>query len=479
MSSRPLAGAERGAERAAPATGYFASVTLGIGSIQPEAVLAAPTAGVRGFWQSGTHWIAHSGSVAEIQARAAAGRGAAPAFDPFGFVMEEAARLYGEPWIFDLDGDPRRPRLHGGFAFDHGGADARPDDPGFWEPFPAVRFNLPAFEIEADRTGARLTVTGAFAPDMPGDRAIDELRRRAHRTRESLVRLEREGAAPGPVPPATSVEEPVGIGAWREAIERVLAAIANGTVRKVVLARPLDVTLAEVPDSASVLAALRASNPLAHTFLLEFARGRFFLGAAPELIGSLRGGTFHTMAVAGSVPRGADPEADEWLGRQLLSSRKNRVEHEIVVEDIVERLTDLGTDISFVREPALLRLPRIQHLRTRLEAEVPRGTHLLDLVRALHPTAAVCGYPRRAAKEILAGEELLGRGWYAAPVGWLDETGAGEFAPALRSAVGRGPLLRLYAGAGIVEGSRPRSEWDETRVKFQTMLQALGVARVP
>jgi len=76
-------------------------------------------------------------------------------------------------------------------------------------------------------------------------------------------------------------------------------------------------------------------------------------------------------------------------------------------------------------------------------------------------------------------EELVGRGWYAGPVGWFDATGNGEFSPALRSAVCRGPLLRLFAGSGIVSGSRPLAEWDETRVKFQTMLDALGVARVP
>jgi menaquinone-specific isochorismate synthase len=155
------------------------------------------------------------------------------------------------------------------------------------------------------------------------------------------------------------------------------------------------------------------------------------------------------------------------------------VEHQIVVDDIAEHLESVGVRVASLPAAELLRLPRIQHLRTDLEAEVEKGTHVLELVRALHPTAAVCGYPRAAAHTILAEEERVPRGWYAGPVGWFDEEGEGEFAPALRSAVGRGPLLRLYAGCGIVEGSRPRAEWDETRVKFQTMLQALSVGRVP
>ena len=263
-------------------------------------------------------------------------------------------------------------------------------------------------------------------------------------------------------------------------MERILEDIRAGRVRKAVLARPLDVTLAEPPDSATVLAALRRANPLAHVYLVQFARDRFLVGAAPELIGSLRGARFRTMAVGGSTPRGADPVSDAWLGRQLLHSGKNRAEHLIVVEDIVGRLRAAGVrGAEEVAKPTLLRLPRIQHLRTELEAEAPPGTHVLSLLEALHPTAAVCGDPRAEALGMIRREEAVDRGWYAGPVGWFDARGDGTFAPALRSAVCRGPLLRLYVGAGIVRGSRARAEWDETRVKLQTMLGALGVAREP
>ena len=464
--------------------GYFASVTVHVGSLQPETVLASPPSGVRGFWQSGARWIAHAGSVAEIDARDHDDAGdrddtSGAIADPIAWTIAGAHRIHDAAWVLDRDGGERRPRFHGGFAFDASGSGGKPDDAGFWESFPAARFTLPAFEVEAGPGGATLTVTRRVSDDAPRDRAIDDLRRLADRTRETLLAQERAGAVPGPVPSATSIDEPVGQDEWRRGIERILAEIESGRVRKVVLARPLDVTLAEVPDSARVLHALRSSNPLAHTYLVQFAHDRFLLGAAPELIGRLENGRFRTMAVAGSTPRGADPESDEWLGRQLLGSRKNLVEHQIVVEDIAEHLASLGVDVGAPSDPELLRLPRIQHLRTELEATIDPGAHILELVRALHPTAAVCGYPREAAREILVDEERAPRGWYAGPVGWFDAVGEGEFAPALRTAVGRGPLLRLYAGCGIVEGSRPRAEWDETRVKFQTMLQALDVGRVP
>ena len=453
---------------------FFASVTVQLSSLEPETVLANPPSSVRGFWQSGPHWIAYAGSVAEIDSRE---RHHGTQRTLFQWVSESAEKLYESNWVLDRDGDLCRPRLHGGMAFDRCTLDDAA--PGFWEVFPEARFTLPAFEVEADGSGARLTVTRQFPEDMPRDQAIDALRHRASRTRKHLLELERKGGVSSAVPSATALAEPVGVEFWSRGVNRILKEIAGGNVRKVVLARPLDVTLAEVPDSVSVLAALRTANPLSHVYLRQFARDRFLLGAAPELICSLHDDVFHTMAVGGSTPRGADPESDGWLGRQLLGSHKNRVEHTIVVEDIIKHLSEVGINMEELPAPALLRLPRIQHLRTDLHASVPSETSIISLIEALHPTAAVCGEPGTVALDILNEEESVGRGWYAGPVGWFDAAGNGEFAPALRSAVCRGPLLRLFAGSGIVSGSRPLAEWDETRVKFQTMLDALGVARVP
>jgi menaquinone-specific isochorismate synthase len=102
-----------------------------------------------------------------------------------------------------------------------------------------------------------------------------------------------------------------------------------------------------------------------------------------------------------------------------------------------------------------------------------QGRTVLELLQALHPTPAVCGYPRDEALEFLRGEEPFDRGWYAGPVGFFDEEGNGAFAPALRSAVAHGRTWRLFAGAGIVAGSRPELEWAETGIKFEPVLRAL------
>jgi isochorismate synthase EntC len=159
-----------------------------------------------------------------------------------------------------------------------------------------------------------------------------------------------------------------------------------------------------------------------------------------------------------------------------MASDKDRAEHRISVDDMVLRLARLADDVRAELEPHVLALPAIQHLETAIRARVREGVTVLDLVAALHPTPAVCGEPRDAALERLAYEEPFERGWYAGPVGWFDVEGNGMFAPALRCGVCFEGDWRLYAGAGIVAGSRADAEWTETGIKLQPVLRALTAA---
>ncbi|HKK08562.1 MAG TPA: chorismate-binding protein, partial [Gemmatimonadota bacterium] len=190
-------------------------------------------------------------------------------------------------------------------------------------------------------------------------------------------------------------------------------------------------------------------------------------------------GRFHAMAVAGTTRRSRDPEEDERLGRALLESAKDRAEHAIGVRDMRERLAALGAEPTVDESPHLLRLRGIQHLGTDLSIRAAGGRTVLDLLEAMHPTAAVSGYPREPAAAFLRERERFERGWYAGPVGWFDASGDGAFAPALRCAVVRGDRARLFAGAGIVEGSDPVREWEETAMKLRPALEVLGAASAP
>jgi isochorismate synthase EntC len=181
--------------------------------------------------------------------------------------------------------------------------------------------------------------------------------------------------------------------------------------------------------------------------------------------------------VAGSAPRGRSPEEEARHSAALSESEKERIEHELVKRSIREALSESCGSLSGPAVPRLLKLEGIQHLETplrgRLHAHRRGCTNVLNLVAMLHPTPAVGGAPRETALDWLEHFEALDRGWYAGPVGYVDGRGNGEFRVALRSALLRGRKARLFAGAGIVEGSEPASELAETRLKLRALLAPL------
>lgn len=462
---------ETGAEGAALLGdgGLVQERAAGPATLAPETFLAAAGLRPRGFWSRGDRWLAWAGEAARIRAEPAAGRGARAAAEspPDRF---EAVRRRAEALLAERLEAAGPPRLHGGFAFS---ADRTGGGP--WRGFPAYRFSLPVLEAEGGTEGTELRIT-APRDDGAGVRRIrDAIERAAERptTGDEEARATGARSAARPEPRLAGLHRPLGREAWRASVKRILRAIEAGEVRKVVLARTAEARLAEAPDPLELLRRLRLANPRAYVFYFEPEPGRVFLGAAPELLGALQDGVFHSTAVAGTIRRGRTPEEDDALARRLLESEKERAEHRIGVEELCERLRGAAGDARLDREPRVVRLNRVQHLRTDLTARLPEPRHLLSLVGALHPTAAVCGHPREAARRILEREEAFDRGWYAAPVGWFDGSGEGEFAPGLRCGVLRGRRLTLFAGAGIVRGSEPDREWRETRLKLDPLLHLL------
>ena len=242
---------------------------------------------------------------------------------------------------------------------------------------------------------------------------------------------------------------------------------------KAVLARTLDVTMDRPVDPVDVLELLLDVNRGSHVFFFEPQPGHAVMGAAPETVATLKDGVFHATAVAGSIRRGRSPREQAELAAVLLASDKDRAEQRIALDDMLARLETVAHQIRTDPQPHVLTLARIQHLETEIRASIPSGTGILDLLRLLHPTPAVCGLPRDAAMEFLSAEEPFERGWYAGPVGFFDVEGNGVFAPALRMGVMTAGGWRLFAGAGIVEGSVPALEWEETAIKFRPVLEAL------
>lgn len=262
---------------------------------------------------------------------------------------------------------------------------------------------------------------------------------------------------------------------WVELVETARNAIRRGELRKVVLARAVEL-IAERPFSLEItLRALAERYPTCTIFAVGIGE-TVFLGATPERLVKVENGTVMTVALAGSAPRSADPTQDKTAAAQLLTSQKDRHEHALVVEAIRTALLPVCQRLAVPDEPQLVSIANVHHLATPIAGVLADGQGALDVAARLHPTPAVGGTPREAALTFIRAYEPIPRGWYAGALGWITASGDGEFVVGLRSGIVRDTVARLYAGCGIVADSDPAAEWDESEAKLRPMLEVLGGA---
>ena len=265
--------------------------------------------------------------------------------------------------------------------------------------------------------------------------------------------------------------------AWRSRVESAQSTMANGALRKVVLARSQAFTPGDANsfDPLATAWALRQRQTNSTTFLIRKKDGQAFLGSSPETLVQLSDHLVTTVALAGTRKRGeSSTEEDEALGAALLDSEKDRHEQELVAEAIVEALRPYVHDLQQTADPEIVRHPDVQHLRTEIQGSLANNATIFELVKQLHPTPAVGGLPRESALAWLDDHEHLDRGWYAGPIGWLSPKGEGEFVVAIRSVLMTGHMASAFAGCGLVLSSNPADEWEESQVKLQTVRQGLA-----
>lgn len=410
------------------------------------AILAALPQGARSMW-----WHPEEDVVV-----AGAGRVAALCGAPHS-PLDQITRFGGvsvgglDVGVVDLDDTGVRPVLIGGFSF-------FADD--VWEAFGPGDLVLPeiAYVRRDGRAAWVVTFPSGAAPDIMA--TIDTVSREV-----------------SPVAVTTrSVADPVLEDPHRTKTQDLVSAtidrIEDGRLTKVVLAHTVAMEgTADVPGLVAVLADRYAGCV---TFAYERS-GEWFVGASPELLVRKRGATVGSAAVAATAPRHDDPAEDAEL-MAALRTTKQLEEHRLVVDAIAGALSDLGVETR-IEPQQIMELRRVRHLATPIGGEAPAGLSLLDLVGALHPTPAVGGVPGSGALEWIRDNEPFTRGWYAAPVGFVDLDGDGEFRVALRSARVTGEAIHLYAGAGIVAGSDPAAEMDEIDLKLGVMAGAVATAR--
>lgn len=259
---------------------------------------------------------------------------------------------------------------------------------------------------------------------------------------------------------------------WEDKVAQALIALRDTGLQKVVLAREVLSVFSAALSPGKALSHLASAEPSAYLFAFR-RQAACFIGATPERLVRLHDGHLQTLALAGTCRRDPDPRQDAQLAQALMDCEKNRHEHAVVAQIIEQLLTPWTERLQVPATPSIQRLSRVQHLSTVIEGRLRPPASLLQVAATLHPTPAVGGHERLLAMDYIRRHEGFDRGWYAAPLGWLDARGNGEFVVGLRSALLQGEQARLYAGCGIVQSSDPASEYEETCIKLSAMQLAL------
>ena len=371
--------------------------------------------------------------------------------------------------------------IFGAFSFYRNGSDGdecldfpqMPIEPTEIE-FPTLLFFIPRWMVRHSSTNCTLTLNHYIQPWDDADEVLELLQNMRLHLHESS-----HYQAPT-LHEVSKIIEVQGSQVWTKIVEQALTLINQGHFQKVVLARAIDVLADRDFDPFQVLHVLRCEYPECISFLLDCGMGKTFLGATPEVVlqFKMQGDRLclRSDALAGSIQRGKSVHEDQMLGDYLLNSDKDMREHQFVIRSICDRLQSMGAAIDPRVKTSLLKLSNVQHLHTPITAQInnPDWLIALDILQQLHPTAAVGGVPRDRAVCFMQQWEACDRGWYAAPIGWLNSNGEGTFGVGIRSGYIQGDRARIFAGAGIVANSQVENEQSETTIKFAALLKALG-----
>ena len=340
-------------------------------------------------------------------------------------------------------------RFFGGLSFD--GTDA-------WAEFGAGKFVLPRLQLSA----GNLTLAVMSAADV-GVARLDLQRIQFEVTcaEENFPALESRTNLPN-------------VDGWQSKIDEALSLIRSEVIEKIVLSRQAKMKFAQAVNPIALSQRLQANTNDCFVFCFGFGDRQAFVGATPERLFLRQGSELVSEVIAGTRMRCQDAKEDERLAIELLTSDKDQREHDIVRKSIRQRLHKFVDHLEVDSQASILRLARKQHLRSGVQGTLKPGVEDGMLLKRLHPTPAVGGYPTDNALPEISRIEPFNRGWYAAPVGWIGSDSA-QFVVAIRSGLVEGDSLTLYSGAGIVRGSDPNQEWQEVENKIQDFVSVLDV----
>jgi anthranilate synthase component 1 len=355
--------------------------------------------------------------------------------------------------------------------------DAPPDDRELPDAIVMVADTL----LVLDNLFNRATVIASI--EVPADARSDELRRLYRDAQSRIERWLERLAAPGTVgplaiegePPLPPTGSPYPDAQFQDDVRRIKEYIAAGDTFQTVLSRRIDLM---APDPFLSYRYLRALNPAPYLYYLH-CDDIHVIGSSPEILVRVEDGEVTVRPIAGTRPRGADPERDSALAEELSSDPKERAEHLMLVDlgrNDVGRVAEFGS----VRLTAFMTIERyshVMHLVSEVRGRLRPGLDAVAALAACFPAGTVSGAPKVRAMQIIDELEPVRRGPYAGAVGYVG-WGARtlDTAIAIRTCVMRGDRAWVQAGAGIVADSDPAGEWRETEAKARAVLLALALA---
>lgn len=365
----------------------------------------------------------------------------------------------------DVSSCPSKTWLLGGWSFPPPRRLQRMKD-GIWKDFPYSRWVVPALLFTSANGRNHLILAAYFDPSTEGG-----LREYYGKLASTLTGLRKEARA---LPVPLRLNDLPSRKRWVSLARSALESISKGKLKKVVLSRAMRIQFDGDIASFTVLKKLIESNPDSTVFAMKKG-DTIFLGASPEQLLLLKNREIRVDCLAASAPRNSDREADESLGLNLIKEKKSRYEYQLVVQGVKKSLAAMCSDIETPEKPLLKRLPNIQHLHSVIRGHLLPRVDVWSAALSLWPTPATGGEPQEHAVRWIQDFEPLNRGWYSGVVGCVNADGDGSLVVSIRSGLIRGRSAVLFAGSGIVSGSDPNREFEETDWKLATMMNALAM----
>ena len=263
--------------------------------------------------------------------------------------------------------------------------------------------------------------------------------------------------------------------AFKNAVKEVKEYIQAGDVMQTVLSQRISVPYAESP--LSLYRALRVLNPSPYMYFLNLD-DTHIVGSSPEILARLEDGHVSVRPIAGTRPRGKTQEEDAALENELLADPKEISEHLMLIDlgrNDVGRVAEIGS-VELTDNMVVERYSHVMHIVSHVEGKVRPDVSALDVLKACLPAGTLSGAPKVRAMELINQFEPVRRGIYGGAVGYLGWSGNMDTAIAIRTAVIKGGMMHIQAGAGLVADSVPQSEWMETLNKGRAVIRAANAA---